>query len=257
MRQDASTSSRRTWRPDQAQRDAIVNNIKAQLGDTYTLGGLTSGSEFASAMQMGGVIFNMLGVLTLAMGGFIIFNTFRTIVAERRHDIGMLRTIGANRTAIISIVLTEGLVQGVVGTGIGIGLGYLLGAGMAALISPFMKQLMNTELAPPAVDPALLVVSIVLGVGVTLFSGLVPALNAESRHADGSIASAAQPGHATHQPCGYCRWRGDALRRHRGIAHRQFCARTRWAVFWCSSAWCSWRPRWSNRSRSYLAPCWR
>ena len=158
--------------------DAIVNNIKAQLGDTYTLGGLTSGSEFASAMQMGGVIFNMLGVLTLAMGGFIIFNTFRTIVAERRHDIGMLRAIGANRTAIISIVLTEGLVQGVVGTGIGIGLGYLLGAGMAALISPFMKQLMNTELAPPAVDPALLVVSIVLGVGVTLFSGLVPALNA-------------------------------------------------------------------------------
>ena len=163
---------------DAAQSDGIVTNIKAQLGDSYTLGGLTSGSEFASAMQMGGMIFNMLGMLTLAMGGFIIFNTFRTIVAERRHDIGMLRAIGADRRTIINLVLTEGLVQGVVGTAIGIGLGYLLGVSMAALISPFMKQLMNTELAPPAVDPALLVVSIVLGVGVTLFAGLLPALSA-------------------------------------------------------------------------------
>jgi putative ABC transport system permease protein len=163
---------------DKAQSETIVNNIKAQLGDTYTLGGLTSGSEFASAMQMGSVVFDMLGVLTLAMGGFIIFNTFRTIVAERRHDIGMLRAIGANRTTIVSLVLTEGLVQGVIGTGIGVALGYLLGVGMAALISPVMKQLMNIELLTPAVDPALLGVSIALGVGVTLFSGLAPALSA-------------------------------------------------------------------------------
>ena len=117
---------------DKAQSDAIVNYIKAQLGNTYTLGGLTSGSEFASAMQMGQVIFNMFGLLTLAMGGFIIFNTFRTIVAERRHDIGMLRAIGANRATIIGLVLTEGLVQGVIGTAIGIGLGYLLGVGITA-----------------------------------------------------------------------------------------------------------------------------
>ncbi len=49
------------------------------------------------------------------MGAFIIFNTFRTIVAERRHDIGMLRAIGASRGTIIGLILSEGLVQGVVG----------------------------------------------------------------------------------------------------------------------------------------------
>ena len=76
---------------DKAASDAIVNNIRAQLGNTYTLGGLTSGSEFATTMQNSAIIFNMIGFLALAMGGFIIFNTFRTIVAERRHDIGMLR----------------------------------------------------------------------------------------------------------------------------------------------------------------------
>ena len=162
---------------DKTQTDAIVNNIKAQLGNTYVLGGLTSGSEFATAMQTAGLIFNMMGYLALAMGGFIIFNTFRTIVAERRHDIGMLRAIGANRTTIIGLVLTEGLVQGVIGTVIGIGLGYLLGFGVTAAMSPFIKQLMNIEMTV-VVEPSLIVVSIILGVGVTLFSGLLPALNA-------------------------------------------------------------------------------
>jgi putative ABC transport system permease protein len=162
---------------DKAPSAAIVNDIKAQLGNTYTLGGLTSGSEFATSMQTAAVIFNMMGILALAMGGFIIFNTFRTIVAERRHDIGMLRAIGANRATILSIVLTEGLVQGVIGTAIGIGLGYLLGAGITAAMNPLMKQIMNIELTP-AVDPSLFVVAGVLGIGVTLLAGLLPALSA-------------------------------------------------------------------------------
>lgn len=162
---------------DEAESEAIVNTIKAQLGDTYTLGGLSSGSEFASAMQMGEMMFNMFGVLTLAMGGFIIFNTFRTIVAERRHDIGMLRAIGANRAAIIGLVLTEGLVQGVIGTAIGLGLGYLLGVGITAGAGSIVKQFMNTEVTA-VVEPSLVVVSIALGIGVTLFASLLPAVNA-------------------------------------------------------------------------------
>ncbi len=162
---------------DAAENAPIVGAIKAQLGDDFTFGGLSSGSEFAGAMQIGQVMFNMIGFLTLAMGGFIIFNTFRTVVAERRRDIGMLRAIGADRNTIVGLMLTEGLVQGVVGTAIGIGLGYLLGVGITAGVNPMMKQLMNIELTT-RVQPALVVVSILLGVGVTLFSGLLPALKA-------------------------------------------------------------------------------
>ena len=58
---------------DQAESDAIINTIKAQLGDTYTFGGLTSGSEFAGAMQLGQVVFNMFGVFALVMGGVYYF----------------------------------------------------------------------------------------------------------------------------------------------------------------------------------------
>jgi len=163
---------------DKAQSEAIVNQIKAQLGANYTLGGLTSGSEFMGAMQMAQVLFGMFGFFTLLMGGFIIFNTFRTIVAERRHDIGMLRAIGASRGTIIGLILAEGLVQGVVGTGIGLALGYLFGVGFTGLAAPMMKQFMNMTISGVIVEPSLIVVSILLGVGVTLFAGLLPAFTA-------------------------------------------------------------------------------
>ncbi len=164
---------------DKAQGEAIVNQIKTELGANYTLGGLVSGSEFMGAIQMANVMFGMFGFFTLLMGGFIIFNTFRTIVAERRHDIGMLRAIGASRATIIGLILSEGLAQGVVGTAIGLGLGYLFGVGFVGLAEPMMKQFMNLTFSGGViVEPALLIISIMLGVGVTLFAGLLPAFTA-------------------------------------------------------------------------------
>ncbi len=163
---------------DKTQSQAIVNQIQNQLGSDYTLGGLASGSQYLGAIQLAQAIFNLFGFLTLLMGGFIIFNTFRTIVAERRHDIGMLRAIGASRGTIIGLILTEGLVQGIVGTAIGLTLGYLFGIAMIGVTQPFIKQFMNVSLSVTAVDPMLVVISVVLGVGVTVFSGLLPAFTA-------------------------------------------------------------------------------
>ncbi|MHB1135030.1 MAG: FtsX-like permease family protein [Chloroflexota bacterium] len=163
---------------DQAQREQIQAEIVRRLGTSYQLGGLTSGSEFLASMQMGEIIFNLLGLMALFMGGFIVFNTFRTVVPERRHDIGMLRTLGASRRTIVGTLLAEGLVQGVVGTAAGIGLGYLLGTGMVAAMRGMMQQFLHLDLGSPVVEPGLIVVSVVLGVGVALVAGLLPALAA-------------------------------------------------------------------------------
>ena len=111
---------------DEAQRAAITDQIQEQLGKSYNLNALTSGSEIFASLSMAQTVFNGLGFLTLFMGAFIIFNTFRTIVAERRHDIGMLRAIGASRGTIMGLIMSEGLVQGLVGTALGLVLGYFL-----------------------------------------------------------------------------------------------------------------------------------
>ncbi len=163
---------------DSAQRDAITNAIATTLGDEFQLGGLASGSELLASFQNAQMAFNGLGFLALFMGGFIIFNTFRTIVAERRHDIGMLRAIGASRRTIVGLFLIEGLLQGVVGTAIGLGLGYLMGLAILALANTAYEQILHLKLGAPVIEPALLVITIGLGVGVTLVSGLLPALSA-------------------------------------------------------------------------------
>ncbi len=161
-----------------AQREAIVEQIQTQLGRYYTLNAVTNESTLMGALQVAAVSFNLLGYLTLFMGGFIIFNTFRTIVAERRHDIGMLRAIGASRGTIIGLILSEGLVQGIVGTAVGLAIGYLLGVGLLVLMSPVMTQFLNVRMGHPVVESGLVIIAIVLGVGVTLVAGLLPALSA-------------------------------------------------------------------------------
>jgi putative ABC transport system permease protein len=159
-------------------REAAIAQIQSTLGKSYTTNAVATGSELMGSLQAGEATMNILGFLSLFMGGFIIFNTFRTIVAERRHDIGMLRAIGASRGTIVGLILTEGLVQGVAGTTLGLAAGYLLSAGMMAMLSDVYQSMLHLQMSAPVVSPASVSVSIALGVGVTLFAGLLPALSA-------------------------------------------------------------------------------
>ncbi len=162
----------------EARRAQVQTNIETALGSQYHVGTLFSGTEVFASLRLAQTMFNIFGVLALFMGGFIIFNTFRTIIAERRRDIGLLRALGANRRTVIGIILAEGLLQGIIGTALGLLIGYLFGLGTTRVVEPFMSQFVNLNIGAPVVTPALLFGSIFLGVGVTMIAGLIPALNA-------------------------------------------------------------------------------
>lgn len=162
----------------EARRAEVQTNIESALGDQYQVGTLLSGSEMFASLELAQTMFNVFGVLALFMGGFIIFNTFRTIIAERRRDIGLLRALGANRRTVIGIIVAEGLLQGMIGTVLGLILGYLFGWGTIRIAEPFMSQFVNLNLGNPVISPLLFFGSIFLGVGVTVIAGLIPAFNA-------------------------------------------------------------------------------
>jgi putative ABC transport system permease protein len=163
---------------DEALRNQAVAAIESALGSEYQVGALQSGSEMFASLKMGQAAMNMFGVLALFMGGFIIFNTFRTVVAERRRDIGMLRALGAKGSTITGMILIEGLLQGLIGSGIGLVLGYLMGAGIVRLAEAPLNIFLRIKMGNPVVSPTLIVTSILLGVGITVLSGLIPARNA-------------------------------------------------------------------------------
>jgi putative ABC transport system permease protein len=90
----------------------------------------------------------------------------------------MLRALGARRSTITGMILVEGLLQGLIGSGIGLLLGYLFAAGVVVLIQRPINTFIHLALGKPIVAPSLIVTSILLGVGITVLSGLIPARNA-------------------------------------------------------------------------------
>jgi putative ABC transport system permease protein len=153
----------------------IEQDIRALLGSGFTIGVLQPGSEILTNIQIGQQVMSLMGVLGLLMGGFIILNTFRTIVAERRRDIGMLRAVGASRRTVTGLILVESLVLGAVGSAIGLVLGYGLAALVTAAVAPVMRQFLNIQIPAPGVQPGLALAAIAGGVGVTLLASLLPA----------------------------------------------------------------------------------
>ncbi len=80
-----------------AGREQVEKAVQAAIGTGYRLAPLEASgilTQWVGTIQQ---IVGVVGLLGLAMGGFIIFNTFRTLVAERRRDLGMLRALGATR----------------------------------------------------------------------------------------------------------------------------------------------------------------
>jgi putative ABC transport system permease protein len=162
-----------------ADRDTVEQALQTKLGEGYNVGAAAGAAGvYAQSLELGLVLFNIFGILTLFMGAFLIFNTFRTVVVERRRDIGMLRAVGATRGTIVRLILVESALQGIIGTGIGLVLGYLIGLGMSSALQSLVGQFMRLRFGSVIVPVQAVVLSIVLGVGMTVLAGLLPAISA-------------------------------------------------------------------------------
>jgi putative ABC transport system permease protein len=86
------------------------------------------GYEERTQEMMSGVKIGMAlcGGAALVVGLFLVYNTLAVAGISRRHDIGILRSIGATRSQILRLLLTEAAFLGVVGTTVGIPLGVAL-----------------------------------------------------------------------------------------------------------------------------------
>lgn len=159
-----------------ADQEIVKEAVIQRLGEGYQIGSVGAGGDaFSTVLQMIDVIFTMFGALTLAMAGFIMFNTFQTVVVERRHDIGMLRAIGAPRRTILNLVLLESLIQGVLGSTAGLLAGFLLAKGVVPLLAPVWERLLHAQIGQPVFSIQILAIAITLGLGIPVLSAFIPA----------------------------------------------------------------------------------
>jgi putative ABC transport system permease protein len=121
------------------------------------------------------VILLVFGGVALLVGSFLIFNTFSITVAQRIRELGMLRTLGATRGQILTGMVTEAAIIGLTGAVLGVFAGIGFAAGLNAVFKAFGIDLPNTGMV---IETRTIVVSVIVGLLVTLAAALTPALRA-------------------------------------------------------------------------------
>lgn len=160
--------------------DELAERIQAVVPE-----GVESITSSQSTAEQTAEIKEGLGFLTTALlvfamvavfvGSFVIYNTFRIIIAQRTRELALLRAIGATGTQVTRMVVVEALMVALVSSAIGvvggIALAILLAAGMDAAGFGLPD-------GPLTVLPRTVVVGMLVGTIVTVLASIFPAVRA-------------------------------------------------------------------------------
>ena len=115
------------------------------------------------------------GGIALFVGAFVIFNTLSITVAQRTRELATLRTLGASRRQVLRSVVLESFVIGLAASVIGLVAGFGLAKGLSSVFGALGLTLPQTS---SVYATHTFVISMLLGVVVTVLAGFVPALRA-------------------------------------------------------------------------------
>jgi putative ABC transport system permease protein len=161
-------------------RDRFKRDLQARLGpglivsETHDDESRTDRLSRAYRINM-----NVLALVALFTGAFLVFSTQALGVVRRRSQFALLRVVGLTRGGLLRQVLLEGTVLGIVGSIAGLALGYA----MADAALKFFGSDLGGGYFPgvqPQVgfEPIASAVFLLLGIGVAVLGSLAPALEA-------------------------------------------------------------------------------
>jgi putative ABC transport system permease protein len=160
--------------------EELASRIESTLGkasETEVLTGAEITKENQSDIQKNlrffTVFLNVVAFIALFVSCFVIYNVFSITVAQRKRENALMRAIGASRRQVAVSLLLESVVVGLVGSILGLGLGMLLAMGLKAAFSALGLDLPSNGLT---VLPRTIILTIVVGLLVTVLSALLPAL---------------------------------------------------------------------------------
>lgn len=157
--------------------EAFKARLAEELGAGYqVLYPAARGQIVARMLASYQVGLSFFSAVALFVGAFLIYNTFTMTVVERTREIGMLRTLGATRGQITGLIIAEAALLGVFGSVIGLGFGVALSRGL----SRSMAAVTVTEITETAIPLDGLLTALLVGLGVTLASALLPAWRARN-----------------------------------------------------------------------------
>lgn len=184
--------------------DTLVDAVKPLVPAGFEA---QKGSDFLEEQQdqlggFGRILKNALqgfALLALFVGGFVIYNTFNVIVAQRLRELAVMAAIGATPKQIKRSLRWEGILIGLIGSILGVAAGFVLTFGLIALLQAFGVELPGSGLK---VSPPVVVQGIVLGTLITWLSVTIPARRAARTEPMEALRSASADTSALSRPRG-------------------------------------------------------
>jgi putative ABC transport system permease protein len=118
-----------------------------------------------------GVLF-LLGFLVVFLSGFLITNTFTALLNQQVNQIGIMKTVGANRTQIMLVYMMVILIFGVLACALSVPLSYWAST---ALIN-FLADKINIYVQSNRMVPESVALQVVIALLVPQFAGFFPIL---------------------------------------------------------------------------------
>jgi len=152
-------------------------------------------AAYFHAIRLEKTMMTVILLLIVSVAAFNIVASLVMVVAEKRSDIAILRTMGLSRAGVIGAFVVQGTVIGWIGTLAGVGLGILL-ALYAGDITPVLERLFGFQLFDADVYYITRIPSELRGADVALVAGAALALTLLSTIYPARKAAATEPAEA-------------------------------------------------------------
>ncbi len=159
---------------------AFKAQLASDLGESFVVAEAQDQEKrIANMSRAYRVNLNMLALVALFTGTFLVFSTQALSVVRRRQQFALLRVLGVTRAQLLRQIAMEGLTLGVLGSLLGLALGYtvallaiqLLGGDLGTNFFPGVKPGIHF-------DPLTALLFLGIGIAVTLLGSIIPALEA-------------------------------------------------------------------------------
>ena len=149
----------------------VPDGFVVQTGDEFRQDQRDANGSFAQTLKKA---LQAFAILALLVGGFVIYNTFSVIVAQRLRELAVLAAIGATPRQLKRSLRLEGVVLGILGSVLGVVAGYLL----TLLLEGVLKVTGNSLPGGLSVSTSNIVSGLLLGTIITVLSVMIPARRA-------------------------------------------------------------------------------
>jgi lipoprotein-releasing system permease protein len=140
----------RIFYEDPFEAPALTPALAASLGTRAGTDWTVEHAAYFRAIRLEKAMMTVILLLIVAVAAFNIIASLVMVVAEKRNDIAILRTLGLSRGGVVATFVVQGTVIGWLGALFGIGLGILLAVNAGDIVHA-LERLFGFHLFDPAV----------------------------------------------------------------------------------------------------------